>query len=237
MKTKSRKVKAEEYESKYSNVPKDKDERLNQLFEECKYTEKKMDRLNKTIYDMEERLTFESMTIVLYEEPEGSPRPRFRLINRKNLSNMAINNGSFVHVYSPVASGDNKYMKRLTDSEIIQMDQLIYTPCKVVIDAYLRIPSAFSQQDKALSEMGYIRPITKPDWDNIGKKYSDMFNDNIWYDDAYVISGTVNKWYSTLPRVEIRIEYLNMLYNKYQYNNVSKKMGPDDKLEFYKLED
>ena len=44
--------------------------------------------------------------------------------------------------------------------------------------------------------------------DNIGKKYSDMFNSNIWLDDKLVISGTVNKFLSELPRVEIYVRYL-----------------------------
>ena len=50
-----------------------------------------------------------------------------------------------------------------------------------------------------------------------------MFNHNVWLDDTLVVSGTVNKYYSILPRVEIRLSYLNMLYNKYQYNSISKQ--------------
>lgn len=231
---KNRKQKAEEYLTKYNNIPRDDKERLNQLF--TPLTDAKKSSLFETINKMETELTFNEVSFILYEEPEGSPRPRFRLINRQNLLNSALSNSSFVHVYSPVASGDNAYMKRLTDNEIIALQSLIYTPCTMVIDAYIKTPSVFNQKETILAEMKYIRPICKPDWDNIGKKYSDMCNNNIWYDDAYVISGTVNKYYSTLPRLEIKIAYLNKLYNRYQYKQVKNKLGPGQTVGYFGME-
>ena len=54
-----------------------------------------------------------------------------------------------------------------------------------------------------------------------------MFNSNIWLDDTLVISGTVNRYYSILPRVEIKLRYLNMLQNKYQYNSINKRITED----------
>ena len=112
----------------------------------------------------------------------------------------------------------------LVNEEILQLNEFIYTPCIVEYNVYCKTPSAFNVTDIFLAEMGLIRPITKPDWDNIGKKYSDMYNSNIWLDDTLVVSGTVNKYYSILPRVEINLRYLNMLYNKYQYNSMNKKI-------------
>jgi Holliday junction resolvase RusA-like endonuclease len=173
---------------------------------------------------MAQTLYYNDLLIVLYEDPLGSPRPRFRLINRQNLVNSAMSNGSFVHVYSINAKEDSVYMKRLVDQELVQIDSLIYTPCIVEYNTYQKIPSSFNSIDTFLAEVGLIRPICKPDWDNIGKKYSDMFNHNVWIDDTTVISGTVNKFYSILPRVEIKLRYLNMLYNKYQHDIINKKV-------------
>ena len=138
---KNRKQKAEEYLTKYDNIPRDDKERLNQLF--TPLTDAKKNSLFETINKMKTELTFNEVSFILYEEPEGSPRPRFRLINRQNLLNSALSNSSFVHVYSPVASGDNAYMKRLTDNEIIALQSLLYTPCTMVIDAYIKTPSVF----------------------------------------------------------------------------------------------
>ena len=44
-----------------------------------------------------------------------------------------------------------------------------------------------------------------------------MFNANVWLDDTLVIDGSVHKYYSVLPRIEIKLKYLNMIYNKQQY--------------------
>lgn len=231
---KSRKEKAEEYDIKYSHLSKDNNERLNNLLMSSNMINKK-DAINSTIERMNNELEFIEILFILYEEPEGAPRPRFRLINRKNLGNMALANNHFVHVYSPVAMGDSKYMKRLRDDEILELNDLIYTPCILTIDAYLKIPKVFNRTETILAEMGQIRPVCKPDWDNIGKKYSDMMNGIVWYDDAYVISGTVNKYYSTLPRVEIKIQYLNKLYNRYQYKSLINKI--DGELSYFGMEE
>jgi Holliday junction resolvase RusA-like endonuclease len=177
---------------------------------------------------MKQVLKFNTIQVVLYEIPEGSPRPRFRLVGRQNLANMAIANPNFVHVYSPTGAEDNMYMKRLmTDKDFTALNHVIYTPCIVKYDTYFKTPSSYNAIDTYLAELGVHNPISKPDWDNIGKKYSDMSNSNLWIDDRICISGTVNKWYSVLPRVEIRIDYLNMLTTHKQYNSISNAYDGD----------
>lgn len=223
MKRKNRKMKEEEYKQKYSHIPIDYNERLEWMYENYKITDKKAQEIMNKRYDMLTYLYYTDINIVLLEEPEGTPRPRFRLINRQNFINEAMNNGQFVHVYSLNAKEDSLYMKRLLDQELVQLQELIWSPCIIEYNIYQKTPSVFNTTDTFLAEIGLIRPITKPDWDNIGKKYSDMFNHNVWLDDTLVISGTLNKFYSILPRVEIKLRYLNTLYNKYQYNTISKR--------------
>ena len=112
-------------------------------------------------------------------------------------------------------------MKRLlTQQEFEGLNQLICTPCNVDIQAYLKTPSYYNRSDTILAEIGLIRPITKPDWDNIEKKYSDMFNKNVWLDDTLVIDGSIHRYYSVLPRIEIRLRFLNLLYTKQQYTSM-----------------
>lgn len=167
--------------------------------------------------------------IVLFEIPEGSPRPRFRIVNRKNISNMAMANSEFVHVYSLTGHEDNVFMKRLMEKEEFDaLDSMICTPCVVDIYAYFKTPTYFSKTQTILAEIGLERPITKPDWDNIGKKYSDMFNANVWLDDTLVIDGAIHRYYSVLPRIEIRLRYLNMLYNNHQYKQIVNRSDYND---------
>lgn len=234
MKRKNRKIKEEEYKQKYSHIPIDYNERLEWMYDNYKINDRKAREILDKRYAMISDLYYKDINIVLLEEPEGTPRPRFRLINRHNLVNEAINNGQFVHVYSLNAKEDSIHMKRLIDQELVQLQELIWTPCIVEYNIYQKIPTVFNTTDTFLAELGLIRPITKPDWDNIGKKYSDMFNHNVWLDDTLVISGTLNKFYSILPRVEIKLRYLNTLYNKYQYNTIMKRT--DQEISYFKGE-
>lgn len=226
---KSRKQKASEYEEKYGDIPVDFRQRMSWLYDNLKLSQSQMYEIMNTSSQMSGALQFSGdINVVLFEVPEGSPRPRFRIVNRQNLANMAIANPSFVHVYSITGAEDNKFMRRLVDAgELQQLDSLICTPCNVDICAYMRTPTSFNKTDTILAEMGLIRPIYKPDFDNIAKKYSDMFNKNVWLDDTLVIDGSIHKYYSVLPRIEIRIRYLNMLYNRSQYNSITNRVDYD----------
>lgn len=225
---KRRKQKAEEYDRKFSDIPRDYYQRLDWLCDKLHLSKVKMDTIISQYYAMRNSLYYQSLFIVLYEIPEGSPRPRFRLVNRKNLANMAIANPNFVHVYSPTGAEDNKFMRRLiTQEDFNYVNSIIYTPCIVTYTAFFKTPSYFNAIDTYLAELGVHNPITKPDWDNIGKKYSDMSNGNLWLDDRLVIRGVVEKYYSVLPRVEIRLDFLNMLTNKFQKDSLQKSYDGD----------
>ena len=217
---KSRKEKLEEYDKKYSHIPKDNDYRLSWLIDQFKLSSNKMQEIVDKKRNMETSLQYYDFKIVLYEDPEGAKRPRFRLVNRKNFANIAMSASNFVHVYSPNAADDHKYMHRLLGEELISLNGLISTPAQVCLNVFFKTPSYFNQTDTILAEIGLHRHIQKPDWDNIGKKYTDMFNENIWLDDNLVIDGEVHKYYSILPRVEIYIRYLNYLSSVYQYNQI-----------------
>ena len=224
---KSRYMKNIEYEKLYGNLPSQKDELINYLSNKCNINPENIE-YNKDISEFNNTLK-----IVLFEIPEGAKRPRARLINRKNITNLAISNPDFIHIYSPNAKEDRIYMERLINDDIISIKNIISTPCIVEINAYFKTPSNFNNKETILSEMGIIRPITIPDWDNIGKKYCDMFNENIWLDDRLCVSGTVNKYYSIKPRIEILLKYSDGIYTKKQSKSICKSDKVDlDKLQF-----
>lgn len=233
---KTRKQKQEDYQAKYSDIPLDYAERLAWMYDKYKITEVDQMHILNARAQMLNQFQYNTIEIVLYEEPEGAKRPRTRIINRSNIL-QAAKASEFVHIYSPGAAENNNYMRRLvTEQEIMQLDQLICTPCDVQFTAYFKTPSSFNKVDTFLSELGFIRPITKPDHDNIAKLYSDMYNSTVWIDDALTIHGETWKYYSILPRVEIRLMYLNMIYTKYQYNQIIKRKDFTDNmnLEYFK---
>ena len=221
MKRKTRKQKHDDYENKFGHIPIDYRERLDWLYDELKITDRQGFEILHNRDMMMQSLEYIDTEIILFEVPEGSPRPRFRLVNRANLSNMAMSNPNFVHVYSLTGKEDNVFMKRLMSQEDFHaLDQMICTPCTIDIYAFMKTPSYYNREDTILAEIGLHRPISKPDWDNLGKKYSDMFNANMWLDDTLVVDGSIHRYYSVLPRIEIRLRYLNMVYNKHQYNSI-----------------
>lgn len=232
MKRKSRKQKADEYTAKFGHIPIDYRERLSWLYDKLHITEREAYDILDIHRSMISSLNYYTVNIVLFEIPEGSPRPRMRIVNRQNLSNMALSNSNFIHVYSLTGHEDQVFMKRLlTEQEFEGLNQIICTPCDVDINAYLKTPSSYNRKETILAEVGLQRPITKPDWDNIEKRYSDMFNRNVWLDDTLVIDGAIHRYYSVLPRIEIRLKFLNLLYNKHQYNQIINRVDFDNTID------
>lgn len=231
MARKSRKQKAEEYQRKYGDIPLNYSDRLNYMIDKYKLdvNPKKMQEIIDKRNMMMSTLQFFDLEVVsLYEEPEGTSRPRFRIINRRNFHMEALHNGDFVHVYTPGAKDDFIYMRRMMDNELIALEGLINTPVDIEYNCFFKTPSSYNITDTFLCEIGLIRPsLAKPDWDNTGKKYCDMYNYNVWLDDATVNDGTVHKFYSILPRVEIKLRYLNCVFNKHQYNGIIKRANYD----------
>lgn len=76
----------------------------------------------------------------------------------------------------------------------------------MTVKAYFSVPKSTSKKRKQMMLDGKIRPIKKPDWDNVGKIVSDALNMIAYLDDKQIIDCTVSKFYSDRPRVEVAIE-------------------------------
>lgn len=223
---KSRKQKAKLYESKYSEIPRDYIERLSWMYDKYHITKAKAEEILRAKYNMLSSLYYsDDILVVLYEEPEGSPRPRARYVNKSNLTSYAKSDPGYIQVYSLTGASDRKFMKRLIDdNDLMKLDHLICTPCDVEYNTFSKTPSSYNTINTFLSEVGIIRPVSKPDFDNMEKKYADMYNGNVWIDDALVQDAAIHKYYSILPRVEIRLKFLNLLYTKAQYEQIIKRV-------------
>ena len=223
---KSRKQKAKLYESKYSEIPRDYIERLSWMYDKYHITKAKAEEILRAKYNILSSLYYsDDILVVLYEEPEGSPRPRARYVNKSNLTSYAKSDPGYIQVYSLTGASDRKFMKRLIDdNDLMKLDHLICTPCDVEYNTFSKTPSSYNTITTFLSEVVIIRTISKPDFDNMEKKYADMYNGNVWIDDALVQDAAIHKYYSILPRVEIRLKFLNLLYTKYQYEQIIKRV-------------
>lgn len=76
------------------------------------------------------------------------------------------------------------------------------------MEAYFPIPKATSKKNRLLMLSGGIRPTVKPDIENIYKIIADALNGLAYDDDKQIVSGSMDKYYSEDPRVEIYVREL-----------------------------
>ena len=78
----------------------------------------------------------------------------------------------------------------------------------MTILACFAIPKSFSKKKQKEALEGTIRPLTKPDADNIAKIICDALNDIAYKDDTQIIELTITKQYASEPKVKITlVEY------------------------------
>jgi Holliday junction resolvase RusA-like endonuclease len=127
--------------------------------------------------------------------PQGKGRPRFARV------------GNYVRTHTPDATvlyenlvitefrrqcGDSRFPK----GEYIELSVVAYYP----------IPASASKKKREQMMSGELRPIVKPDWDNVGKVVADSLNGIAYHDDAHVVDGHVYKYYSDRPRIEVALQ-------------------------------
>ena len=109
---KSKKQKLIEYEEKYGHIPKDYIDRLNWMYDTLKIDDKKSKEIIAARNNFINSTYYETIRLVLYEIPEYTPRPRARLINKKDIINAVTGNNSFIQDYSIIGRQNREYMKK-----------------------------------------------------------------------------------------------------------------------------
>lgn len=193
-----------EYNKLYGDIPKYNNERIDYLLKDTNLKRNKL-----KVYDEIKRINsikWKKKSFTLYIIPKATPRPR------------SGKNGIF---YVKGASDNKKFFKEfIKDKEL----EIINTPCKIECISYLPISKSMNSVNKILAELGFIRPISKPDWDNLAKAYCDMIQGYLLEDDALIIEGTSKKYYSIKPRVEITIEWMESFDCKYNEDKIINKI-------------
>ena len=126
--------------------------------------------------------------IVVHGKPRGKGRPRF------------MRNG---HTYTDEKTRD--YEKQIQEAFISSGEVKRDSYVSINIDAFYQIPKGTSKRVKALMIEGKIRPVVKPDLDNIAKIVLDALNGYAYKDDNQVVDCYVSKWYSEDARLQIKI--------------------------------
>ena len=193
-----------EYEEKYGSIPNDRDERLQFIMSKAKDQDRTFSSVPKEIERIR-KIKWKTIKYVIYLIPKASPRPRKSMNGHFYVNGAADNKRFFKNFY-----------KETLDTPIID------TPCKFYCDSYLPIPNDMSLVNQFLAELGLIRPLKKPDFDNLAKTYSDMTQGILLFDDALIIEGISRKWYSCKPRIEITFKYMEEYDTEYNRKRIFK---------------
>lgn len=160
--------------------------------------------------DIENNLNtkWKTISFIFYFIPKATPRARL--------------SGFGKHFYVADAMNNRKLMEKFVKQELSEF-KVITTACKFYCDCYFPIPKTMNKSEKLRAELKLVNNLTKPDWDNLGKTYSDMIQNTIIMDDSLIIEGRVRKFYSSKPRIEITIEYADRYDSKYNMKNITRR--------------
>ena len=189
MKRKSYKAILEEYEERYGKIPIDQEDILVYLKDTLRLTDKDFEKIQKE-EDYVQSIPWEEFQLILPIIPKPCPRPRYSSAS-----------GCF---YVTGASENKKLLKHF----IQEVYHIVYTQTHFTVITYLPTPiSQMSKSEIYRAEKGSVADMSNPDWDNLGKTYSDMVQNILLLNDNIISAGHVYKYYSVKPRVVITIKY------------------------------
>lgn len=189
----------QDYEEKYGHIPNTTEEIL--LYIEDNFRVNKQKVLDDEIYI--NSLKWKDIEVHLPIIPKPTPRPRYNFATQ--------------HFYVTGAGKNKKIIQ-----EFIKNMDIIYTRTHLTVKTYQPTPiSSMSKNELYLAEKGCICPLQTPDWDNLGKTYSDMLQDILLLNDNIIQIGTVEKYFSLKPRVEIFISYQEDFDSKFNRRRIT----------------
>lgn len=125
------------------------------------------------------------MKLVLYVEPVAKARPRLG-----------------------VAKSGKKYAytdRRTAHTENLIRDKVMKLGQYFAASIPLRLEATFYRERPKSLPKGVRLPVSKPDWDNLGKLLTDALEKFIYANDSQITSACIQKRYGSPPRIELLI--------------------------------
>jgi Holliday junction resolvase RusA-like endonuclease len=142
-------------------------------------------------------------------KPLGKQRPRGR------------NTGKFIQMYTPKETVNYESLIKLYFSNKYGhlLGQLLQGALSLRVTAYFQIPKSASKVKRTKMLTGELRPLVKPDFDNILKIIADALEKVLYNNDSQIVTSHFDKYYAEVPKVEIEIEQLpNEIVEQMQEN-------------------
>lgn len=142
----------------------------------------------------------EQIRFTVLGNPFGKQRPKFarqgQFVQTYTPKETLLHEKRIAQVYENVANG-RKFEKK--------------APLDIQITAYYPIPQSTSKKKRKEMLEHKIRPVVKPDLDNVAKLIYDALNGVAWHDDNAIVDTQIRKFYSENPRVDIFIRVVTSL--------------------------
>jgi len=132
---------------------------------------------------------------IVFGDPKGKARPRITTINNHARSFQTAKQNAVENYIK---------MAYLETANGVYLNGAL----AVRITAYFPIPKSASKKKREEMLSGLIRPVIKPDCDNILKCVEDSLNRIAYDDDKQIVDSSISKYYSDRPRTEIEIREL-----------------------------
>jgi Holliday junction resolvase RusA-like endonuclease len=134
------------------------------------------------------------LTYIVYGEPVGKGRPRF------------ARRGKFTSTYTPQKTKTYEEEIRMMAKAAMGASEPLDTPMTVAIYIRVGIPASYSKQKRKDALSGIIKPMKKPDLDNVAKCFLDSMNEIVYLDDKQVVNLHVTKVYAETPAVQVMVK-------------------------------
>lgn len=112
--------------------------------------------------------------------------------------------GRFMGTYTPAKTRQFEKLVR-QEALVNQFNSPLDCAVAVKLKFFLPIPKSFSKKKRQQAIAGELRPITRPDIDNLIKALIDPLNDIFFKDDRQIVSISAEKYCSDKPRIDIEI--------------------------------
>lgn len=126
-------------------------------------------------------------------DPRGKGRPKF------------ARRGQHVQTYTDDKTAAYENLVTLACRQAMQGRPAYETAVHVAVHATFTVPASASIRKRSAMLCGEMRPIKKPDLDNVLKAVLDGCNQVAFRDDALVVSFTADKRYGAEPGVSVHI--------------------------------
>lgn len=137
----------------------------------------------------------ERVSFVVPGPPRGKGRPRFGRAGRF---------GRFVRAYTDPKTRAYEDEVRFWASRAMGSRTVLGGPVRAEVLATMPMPKSWSKANRANALSGALRPVVKPDADNLAKVL-DALNGVVWRDDAQVVELVVRKVYGAEPSLIVEV--------------------------------